>query len=631
MAVADIDRDRKLVGAREIVKMREERVRKYASRDRAYDTYMKYYFGRQNQSGSSSDLPVLSSNSQGRPLLRQVGEVIGVNKTYSSQRLAPIIDDYAALLGRMPNSRVEPPDSSDQGEAKAEKLTKYLIDTQELSDMDRQQAEAGFWLSSRGDALYCLEVEPDLDRVVWTTVDPRYGYPAFHRGFRRFQIYDLIVTYEWDMDAIKREFNYEPPNDDPENRQVIIYTSPFQRTVVVGLDKPVVVADIEWSLGFCPAQWVFNKTTGEMAMSDIAQSLNQQDFLDFSFNVLADGLVYNIYPIVGIKNPQSVAADQITAGPGAPPVSLGPDGDIIVRATQGDIQAAMTLINQTVNDINTSTGSSQVRQEGQVGGSIVTGRAVHAVQGPQSTRIEYKQIVLGAAIQMLNAMTLAMQEKAPVIGDAEIEIWRGLYKGKSFQEKLNPKQDIDGWYRNNVRWDSLVGMSQMQKVQLAYEGKVAKLWDALYAMDLVGVDDPIGMQERIDSEQKKEMDQQAAMQGGGPGGGGGAPGSPGPPHPPQGPGPGRPGAAPPPMIARPPQIGMTPGGGPAQQLRELLKPLTAQLKGSVWMLKPEPPQLAVSDHRDYQKVLDLLKLTRPDAKVKQVAEQNLPDSAERLV
>ncbi len=48
-----------------------------------------------------------------------------------------------------------------------------------------------------------------------------------------------------------------------------------------------------------------------------------------------------------------------------------------------------------------------------------TGRAVQNLQGPQSTRIEFKQQVLGAAIEAANMMTLAMQEKAPLLKEFE--------------------------------------------------------------------------------------------------------------------------------------------------------------------------------------------------------------------
>src|SRR6266852_512801 len=150
-----------------------------------------------------------------------------------------------------------------------------------------------------------------------------------------------------------------------------------------------------------------------------------------------------------------------------------------------------------------ATGTSQARQQGQLHSSIQTGRAIHAAQGPQATRVELKQAEMGSAIQRANAMTLEMQEKAPYLGDREFDIF-GRYHGASFREIFKPKEDIDGWYRNTVFWEPVTGMNLQQKVAIAYEGKAAKLWDSARAMELVGVEDPIGMVKRVEDETMRE-------------------------------------------------------------------------------------------------------------------------------
>lgn len=649
MAVAQYDTSNdqiKRLEPKKILALAEQRLKTYARRNEAYDTYLNYYLGKPKGDGSGGRTGTIAMNSQGRPLLRDVelGNSMNANRAYTSQRLAPIVDDYAALLGRMPTSRVEAPDSTEQAQSKAELLTKYLIDTHTLSDMDRQQAEAGFHLSGLGDNVYMLEVDPEIRRVVWSVVSPRVCYPSFYRGYKRFQLYDLVVQYQWDPDSIEREFGYKPSSEDKADSTVTIYVSPHQRTVVIGLEaqKAVRGPHVEWDLGFCPAQWVFNKVNGQMASSDIAGSLGQQDFLDFAFNVLADGIVFNTYPLVGVRNPNSVGEAMIV-GPGAPPVPLGPDGDIIVRQTQGDIRAAMSLVEQAVSDINTSTGSSSVRQEGQMKSSITTGRAVHAVQGPQSTRVELKQAIVGAAIENLNAQTLAMQELAPYISDKPITIFRGKYKGRSFNEQLDPKKDIDGWTRNTVTWDTLVGMNLQQRVQLAYEGKVAKLWDDLYAAELVGVEDPIGMRERIEAQMVSEAKMQAQVQqmaapAGAPGATGVPPQASGAPA--GGPQQQTPQA---PMIMRPPGLGAQQGVGASSQMitqervRTALGLIADRLKGEVYgvgAIANGPVlsglQLAITDPRDHSLVTQAARAIDPMAKVRAITGDRLPPEAVKL-
>ena len=642
MAVASLAIRRQ--GVQEILDTAEKRLQIYADRDIWYDKLASYYFGKQPQ-GKSYAPTVLAANAQGRPLLRQVGESIMTNRTYSSQRLAPIVDDYAALQGRMPTSRVDPPDSSQQGEQKSELLTKFLYSTYELSNLETQQAMAGFFQSGLGDTVYILEPEPEELRVVWSVMSPRNVYPRFWHGYRRFEVYDLITIEVWDPDDIKTQLGHYPKSDAPEDCTVVIYMSPYQRTVVLGATRPELIRHAEWDLGFCPAAWLFNKVTGHMGMSDIGQSLGQQDFLDWSFNVWADGLVHMTYPILVIKDPINMGQDQITIGPGAPPVPVMGSGDVKAVTTAADPRAIEAIMSQTLQDISTATGSSPVRQEGQMHGSIITGRAVHAVQGPQSTRIDGKQAVMGAVWRNLNRMTLAMQERAPFLRDFDSDIY-GRYHGESFQTKFNAKADIDGWYRNSVRWESLVGMNQQQKLQVAYEGIVAEIWDDLYAREMVGVEDPIGMRDRVRSMLMAKMQMQQGMapaqgagtasmtQSAGPGTG---PTSGGPSvQPPQ---------QPPPQIFRPPGL-MQPGGQPPtgvpmgvsrEAVQKALERVASKLKGTVYAIgdlalkgQSEQATVAVSDPRDYSRVLEALRAIDPSVKVRRVSEDKLPLEAVRV-
>src|SRR5262249_25409258 len=181
------------------------------------------------------------------------------------------------------------------------------------------------------------------------------------------------------------------------------------------------------------------------------------------------------------------------------PVQVQGDGDTIARNTQADPRALEAIIQQTLSDITAATGTSDVRQQGQMKSSIVTGRAVQSVQGPQSTRIEFKQQVLGEAIEQANRITLHMQEKAPVLRDFKGDIF-GNVRGVSFRQEFDASKDIDGWYRTEVTWQSLVGMNMQQRAAVAAEGMQFKLWDDLRAREIAGVEDPIGMRKRIETQ-----------------------------------------------------------------------------------------------------------------------------------
>src|SRR5882672_2441232 len=118
----------------DIMDIAERRMRALRYRDEAYEVYSDYYFGEQQGMGSPS---VRAMNAQGRPLFRDMeNTAVASSSDYRSNHLMPVVDDAQALLGRMPNSRVTNPDSSEQGIKKAVKETKYLLSTHELSNMD---------------------------------------------------------------------------------------------------------------------------------------------------------------------------------------------------------------------------------------------------------------------------------------------------------------------------------------------------------------------------------------------------------------------------------------------------------------------------------------------------------------
>ena len=641
-----------VLSTQEILTLARKRVHEptFQMRDAIYEVLRLYYYG---ETPSDGTVEILAANSIGRPLLRDLENYKARAKIYSSQRLSPIVDDYQALLGRMPNSRVEVPDGSPQGEAQGEKLTKYLISTHEISDMDRQQQDAGFHLPALGDTCYVFTPNGDKSsndycRIVWEVVNPRSAYPSFYRGHRRFQIYDLVIRAWESPELIKREWGITVKSEKEEDCLVTTYISPYQRTVVVGdharAERPI---HAEWDLGFCPAQWVYNKVNGAFAQSDISHSLAQQDFLDFAWNILIDGMVRNVYgTIIGIKNPQNMGQEQIVLGPNPPPVLLQDDGAITATQVGGDINPAMQMIQQAQQDMNATSGTSQVRQEGQMHGSIQTGRAIHAAQGPQSTRIELKQSNLGAAIRNANTMTLAMQEKAPGIGKHKFEIY-GRYNGKSFREEMTG-EEIDGWYRNNVTWDAMMGLNPQQKAAIAAEGKQFGLWSSTRAIEITGlVDDPIEEMKRIETDKIRlagiEARVQAAMSGQGQQQAGGQQAGGGPQAPLTPP---SSGSQPAPMIARPfgmSQAGAQPpmGGGPAgvsvKTVQTALATVASKLKGTVFAVgdlalsgQSVAPKLMVSEWKDQPLVMQTLKPLAPKVQVSAAGEKDMPTEAVRV-
>lgn len=652
----DIDRS---LSVEDILKMAERRMAALRYRDEAYDVFAGYYFGEQAGYGSPS---VRAMNNQGRPLMRDLENTTAPSQTeYRSNILMPVVDDTTALLGRMPNSRVTAPDSSEQGIKKAEKETKYLISTHALSNMDDQQEEVGWFLPALGDAMYMLSVgteknDPSNRRVVWQTVDPRCAYPAFKLGHKRYDILDVILREYVDPYEAKARFGskiVDPNKDEPV--PITIYISQYQRTVVVGEENRAEIAHhTVWDLPFCPAVWVFNKKNGRFAQSDISQSLMAQDAHDYLMTVFLDVAAFMTSPVPVVKEPTNLGTDGLPPwGPGMSPVTVGEKGDFRFAQPQGDLSAIQLGLSSTTQEIYSETGTSEVRQEGKLHSSIPTGRAAHALQGPQATRLELKQQKIATAIRRMNEMTLQMQEHAPYLGNHIFDIFGFEWKQGAqvaFREKFSPKEDIAGWYRNEVRWDTVIGMNQNQRTEMAYQALAAGLVDPERAIEIFGEEDPPGMAERVKRHKMEEMQLQQQMQAGAapPGGAppGGAPAGGGTAPPTAGAGGASAMPPSPSKIARPYDLGAqqpplasgVPKGVTLDAVKKVLEPLADKLKGTVALIGDVAQQgmgqhieALISDFKDHPRVVPVLQSLDPKAKVRAMSEDKWPDDAVRVI
>lgn len=645
-----------------IIQMALERINDHGFRRRnqQYETNLRYYEGDQKKNGVHD---VEAMDSKGRTILRDVGTAINANRVLTVNKVSPVVDDYASLLGRWPSVRVPAPlpDSGegadlDAAERKAQKETRLLHSGFKIAQIERQQMQAGFQLTAMGDSVYVLEPDWDHKRILPSVVDPRFCFPKFMSGWRRFELFDLVVAYRLPKDEAEMQYDIKVKENEKEVL-VVTYLSPFQRSVVIGEKDKQLGAHTEWNFDFCPAEWVHNKVTqnNRYGTADIRDILALQDYYNFVVNVTADGLVEMTYPITAVINPMRFGQDQISIGPGEV-VALEQGGDIKRVAPTPPPQASNMILSQVTDDMMAASGTSVTRQTGeQPHSSIATGRSLHAAQGPQSTRIELRQIQIGAAVTRLCARMLEMQEHAPLFEEwmksKGVEI-AGRFEGKSFREIVTA-DDIDGWYETTVTFDQLVGMNDQQKLFVAMQGMAAEIGDDLWAREQMGMEDPQGMRDRVESYKlhKAQVDAKAQqLVGAGAGAPGGAapgggvagpgvapPGAPGPQGPQGGPKPG------PPMM-RP--LNMTPAAGLASappqgvtmpQIQRAVTSVASQLKGTVWAVgdlamqgHSMKPQLLISDYRDHRLVSMVVKAVAEEADIKAEPESKMPDLKERV-
>jgi hypothetical protein len=269
-------------------------------------------------------------------------------------------------------------------------------------------------------------------------------------------------------------------------------------------------------------------------------------------------------------------------------------------------------------------GSAPVRTENAIPGSNVSGKSVHAQQGPMETRLAASQTIIGYHLQSLNSKILYMLWGIDEFKNDVMNIY-GTEKGKPYKIEFQG-EELDGWTRNQVQWSALIGSTSHERSVVGLSLKQADLGPDEWVLDQIGIEDSEMLITQARTEAKDRMQQQAMMQqaaqppgGGAPGGSGsqaqtpsaGAPPPDGAAGPPQAQPP--PGAPPlpgfPQVDTAPTQAGLgTPSPVPdvAGQINQTLQQVGDQLMGKVVNAAPtvggvhitldEPD--AKSDHND---------------------------------
>ncbi len=593
---------------------------------------------------------VQAMNTDGRPVDRVSDLRASLRgRAGAPNLLMPMVDDFVSLKGQIPVMSVLPESDTQEAKDRAHLRSRILRAMWQNSHMTIQQPQSAWYLSTLGDTVYILEPlfppknPKDIDRdpifegglkppgVYITVVDPSMAYPNFRTGADREELEDLIVAWVTDGRVARNRWGVDV---DPESDvQVLQFYSRTQKSTIVGMDR---VEHTEHNLGFCPAQWMKNKPTGQHGQSDIASVLDVHEEFQIMARVSNDSLIQATYPLTWIKNVESFP-DKLPTGPGAV-IPITGDGAIGQLAPTAAPQAAQALMQTQRQHMEQMAGSSPVRTQASIDHSNISARTVHAVQGPMESRLESFQDVLGYHITSLNAKILLMLYKLPDFKNGPMTAYsvdkQTSVMGTTTKQTIDTftPDDLDGWWRTDVEWESQSDRHENVVVglQLLGNGIVPRTYVAQQA----GIVDPELSIAQADAEKQMQAQMQAqAAPPGGPGEPGAEPGGvqaaamqpadqavammggsgggqpmPSPGTPPPGEAPPGGGVPPfPPMDMPPtaPGIG-TPAAmqDPNEMIAQLLEPILPQLQGSIVAISPTPGGVSVTitDWKDSNRV-----------------------------
>lgn len=517
-----------------------DRKANHSMRIGAYKTFLSAYFG----GDDDAHLAILGSNADGRPVLRLQRNNDGGDsiRRGAPNILSPMIDDMVSLRGTVPKLTVPAKSSAPADRQAATKLSRALRQQWEQSRMTNQQPEAAFYLSCLGDVCYTIDprtpqdVKDDEDPFrpagIYITVNaPINAFPRFRFGHNARELEDLYLIWMMPADAIRDTYGIELA-DGKEHAQVVHFYSRTEKQVVVDGRR---VSGVLHNLGFCPAQWCSNKATdGRYAQADIRNAVDLHTEMQAMFQVYCDALVWAVYPIVHIKNRHNIRGDAVEVGPGATIETIS-DGDVTMVAPAANPQAARLIFDATVDNLMQIVGVAPVRLDGQIDKANVSGRSVQQQMSPMEQRVSMSNTILGDCLQTINSKLMLMLWKIPEMKNAEFELY-GQDQDGIYNETFTG-EDVGGWTRNNVKWDSLMGSSTYERtvrvLQLYKEGRGK--FPFRRVIEEAGEDDPQAIMAEGVAEAEEDMKRQQQMQGAmaPPGGGGpaGPPTSGGPPSP----------------------------------------------------------------------------------------------------
>lgn len=475
-----------------------------------YERTRAAYFG---DPDAESGYGVEGMDSAGRVTLR-VDKIRSslIHRAGKVNLLTPIVDDYMYLRGPVPTMKILPEDESDPAKIEAIKRSRILRAQWANSRMDVQQIEAAWYLTDLGDCVYTLTpVFPEDAETFYpagiyiTVVDPSTAYPQFRTGFRRGELADIFIATKITPEQALTEYEVD---SDKKEIEVIHYFGKDYNCLIV--DEELVTTVVH-NLGFCPAEWVRNKEVGgRFAQSDIGGVLDQHNELQIMTEVMKDSLIETTYSQLVVKDPVNVN-EQFDIGPGAAPIVVQGTGDVRRIPPAPPPQAADMIIGRTWENIQHQTGSAPIRTEGKIEGSNISARAINTSQGPMETRLAGSQLLLGQALQRLNAKIMLMFSNLEGFKGEEISIW-GQEAGKPFSMSFTP-DEIGGWFRNSISYGAMVGSSNHEKAVVGLQLMGQQLVPGEWVLEQIGVEDPETQIKEAEAQAMARAKAQQQMQG----------------------------------------------------------------------------------------------------------------------
>ena len=419
---------------------------------------------------------------------------------------------YQSFLSGLPMIRtfVDRPDSR-RARAQAANKERVLYATWHHANMNQQLNRIAWFGPLMGDSF--LGIWPDFDYPCVKAIvrSPEHAYPI--PNFDGTGLDAILFCWKTTDARAKRAFpNYKGSDSDNHEVEVLEYSSPYCFQRWVGTQQTNAV---EHNLGFNLFDQVpFIHVPGEAwNHGAVEQSVGMVEAGNALYSLMMQAMIENVFPRMVLVDPMKFS-ETIDTGPGAV-IAVNQGGDMKFVSPGGEVLGAATgILQQNDQAIKQNTSMPDVNF-GQFDASIITGKAVNALQGAGTgSVVEMVQgNGIGLALEAWNEKALTIYQR--MFRDDTISLY-GLRPASSLD--LNPRQfavnfkgsEVIGSPRNEVVFSPYIDMHG--KLVMSLQAQGAGLVSKAYGREQIGISDSEQMQEEIVGEAIEEAVVGALMQ-----------------------------------------------------------------------------------------------------------------------
>ena len=359
---------------------------------------------------------------------------------------------------------------SDAARKFAEKRGKIVNGYVEFSDLQTQMYTATDRYFTYGFVPAMVEMDTDEKMPRIRFMDSIGAYPIYDRwgeiSAAFFTFYksrdELIAMYP----HCESSFTNSGTNSGSELVEVVRYHDRFVDMLFLPRAKDTMVLESAKNpIGKCLVVWTQRPGVD-------SESHGQFD------DVLAVQVAKSRFALLSLEAAQKSVQAPIVMPPDVQELSLGPDA--VLRTANGDkvrrvpIEVPQSAFaQQGVLDQELRQGSRYPNaRNGDVDGSVVTGRGVQALMSGFDTQVRTGQAMFARSLARLVRLSFEVDDK--LWSDAERTI-RGVADGTPYEIKYRPSKDISGDYTVDVQYGLMAGLDPNRALVFGLQARGDKL------------------------------------------------------------------------------------------------------------------------------------------------------------